>query len=126
MAEQIKRINQATIWGPVVSLFAALCCLGAAPLLAALSAVGLGFVIHDAILIPLLAAAMGFTIWALNRDRPRHGNKRPLSLAALALPLTVGGLWVSSVAVGAGLVLLVAASIGNVILMRQTRAKVAP
>ena len=59
-------------WGPIGSIFAALCCLGFAPALAALSAVGLGFLINDLVLIPLLVLFLGTTIWGLHRDRARH------------------------------------------------------
>lgn len=62
-------------WGALGSVFAALCCLGAAPVLAALSAVGLGFLIHDAILIPMLALFLGVTIRALNRDRSPRARR---------------------------------------------------
>ena len=50
-------------WGPIGSIFAALCCLGFAPALAALSAVGLGFLINDLVLIPFLVLFLGATIW---------------------------------------------------------------
>lgn len=68
-------------WGPLGSIFAALCCLGAAPVLAAVSALGLGFLIKDIILVPLLLFFLGVTIWALRRDRNRHGRSGPEWLA---------------------------------------------
>jgi mercuric ion transport protein len=106
-------------WGPLGSIFAALCCLGAAPLLAGLSALGLAFVIHDAILIPLLIFFLGVTIWALPRNRSRCGTAGPLWLAWLAAVVTLGSLWISGVAVGLGLVLLVSASIWNAIATKR-------
>lgn len=81
----------ATVWGPVGSVVAALCCLGAAPLLAALTAAGLGFLINDLFLVPLLAAFLGVTIWGLRRDAGRHGSGGPAGLAWLAALVTVGG-----------------------------------
>lgn len=56
-------MTHADKWGPIGSIFAALCCLGFAPALAALSAVGLGFLINDLVLIPLLVLFLGATIW---------------------------------------------------------------
>lgn len=108
-------------WGPLGSAFAALCCLGWAPALAALSAVGLGFLIHDAILIPLLAIFLGITIWSLARDRVRHGRPGPERTAWGAALLVVGGLWVGGVVVAIGLSALVAASIWNGVLVKRRR-----
>ncbi|MBI4455788.1 MAG: response regulator [Acidobacteria bacterium] len=113
--------SHADKWGPLGSIFAALCCLGAAPALAAVSALGLGFLINDIILIPLLVVFLGATIWALRRDRSRHGRTGPQRLAWLASLFTVSGLWVSGVVVSLGLILLVAASIWNVVVTWQTK-----
>jgi mercuric ion transport protein len=117
---------QANKWGPLGSFFAALCCLGVAPVLGALSAVGLGFLIHDLILIPMLALFLGATIWALNRDRARHERAGPERLAWAAALSTVGGLWVSGLLVGIGLALLVAASAWNWALVRRLRETPVP
>lgn len=109
-------------WGPLGSIFAALCCLGVAPAIGALSAAGLGFLVNDLILIPLLALFLGVTIWALRRDRHRHARAGPERMAWVAALLTVGGLWVSGVVVGLGLLLLVAASVWNWGLVRRMRS----
>lgn len=106
-------------WGPLGSAFAALCCLGWAPALAALSAVGLGFLIHDAILIPLLAIFLGVTISSLSTDRRRHGRTGPERTAWGAALLVVGGLWVGGPIVAIGLATLVAATIWNAVLVRR-------
>ena len=113
-------------WGPVGSIFAALCCLGFAPALAALSAVGLGFLINDLVLIPLLVLFLGATIWGLHRDRARHQRQGPEYLAWVASVLTVAGLWISGAMVGAGLTLLVAGSVWNVLALRSMRSNQAP
>ncbi len=105
-------------WGPFGSILAALCCLGAAPLLAALSAVGLGFLINDLILIPLLTFFLGAALWGLHRDRRRHERAGPMSAAWGGAGLTLGGLWISPVVVGGGLVLLTGSSLWNFLLIR--------
>ena len=110
-------------WGPIGSIFAALCCLGFAPALTAPSAVGLGFLINDLVLIPFLVIFLGATIWGLHRDRPRHHTPGPEYLAWVASGLTVGGLWISGAVVGTWLTLLVAASVWNVLALRRRRAK---
>lgn len=105
-------------WGPLGSVVAALCCLGLAPVLGALSAVGLGFLIHDAILIPLLALFLAVSVWGVRRDRARHSHAGPYLLSAFAAITTLAGLWISAAVVGAGLVALVAASLWNFHLVR--------
>jgi len=115
------RAHHAGAWGPAGSLVTALCCLGFAPLVAALGAVGLGFVVNDVILLPLLLLFLGVTLWALRRDRPRHGRAGPVRVSATGALATVGGLWVSGAVVGAGLALLVGGSAWNWILVRSGR-----
>lgn len=88
-------------------------------MLAALVALGLGFLINDLILIPFLALFLGVTVLALRRDRSRHENAGPTWLAAAASLLSLGGLWVSSIIILAGLLFLVAASFWNWILIRR-------
>lgn len=107
-------------WGPAGSLFAALCCLGAAPVVGALGAVGLGFLVNDLILIPLLVLFLGATLWALRRGRPRHHHHGPVTTGTVGALATLGGLWVSGAVVGAGLVLLVSGSVWNWALVRRT------
>ncbi|MFQ5703464.1 MAG: MerC family mercury resistance protein [Gemmatimonadales bacterium] len=109
-------------WGPIGSIFTALCCLGAAPVLAALSAIGLGFVISDAILIPLLIFFLGATIFALRSEKNRHHKNGPSALAWAASALAAGGLWLSGIVVGLGLLALVAASLWNWRLVHAHRA----
>lgn len=110
-------------WGPVGATFAALCCLGWAPALAALSAVGLGFLIHDAILIPLLVVFLGLTIRSLSKDRARHGRPGPERLAWLAALAVAGGVWVGAPVVAIGLIVLVASTVWNGVLTRRLRGR---
>jgi len=111
-------------WGPIGSIFAALCCLGAAPVLAALSAVGLGFIISDRVLIPLLVFFLGATIFALRGDKRRHGKPGAMALAWAAAFFVVGGLWLSPAVVALGLAMLVAASVWNLVLVRTQRTAI--
>lgn len=112
-------------WGPLGSVFAALCCLGVAPVVGALAAGGLGFLVRDAILIPLLALFLVITIGSLRRERRRHGCAAPERLAWVAAVLTLAGLWVSAVVTALGLVLLVSASVWNAWLVWQRAARAA-
>ncbi len=99
-------------------MFTALCCLGAAPILAGLGAVGLGFLVNDLILIPILVLFLGVTLWALRRDQPRHGRGGPFKVSAVGALATVGGLWISAIVVAAGLGLLMGGSVWNWALVR--------
>lgn len=108
-------------WGPLGSVFATLCCVGAAPVVGALSAAGLGFVLNDVILLPLLVLFLGATIWGLHRDRARHGRAGPERLAAAGAVLTLGGLWISGAVVASGLALLVLGSLWNWRIIRGRR-----
>lgn len=58
------------------SAFAALCCLGFPALLALLSAIGLGFLIHDVVLIPLLAVFLLMTLVGLYYGMKSHRHDR--------------------------------------------------
>lgn len=110
-------------WGPIGSVVSALCCLGVAPALSALAAVGLGFLIHDWILIPLLTLFLGVTVRALHRDRPRHGHEGPERLGWVGSALTLVGLWVSGLIVGGGLAFLIGATAWNGWIIHQNRAR---
>ena len=106
-------------WGPLGSLFAAACCLGGGPLLAALSVVGLGFLVTDFIFVPLLGMFLAITLWSLHRERRRHAHPGPLTLAVFGAVLTLGGIWTSWVMVLLGVVLLLTGSFWNILLVRR-------
>lgn len=59
----------------------ALCCLGWAPLLGVLGAVGLGFLLHDAILLPALAGFLALTVWGFSRSSSRPGVDEPTGVS---------------------------------------------
>ncbi|GAB4242415.1 MAG: hypothetical protein Kow00109_18140 [Acidobacteriota bacterium] len=106
-------------WGPVGSLIAALCCLGVAPFVAALSAAGLEFLLTDRILLPLLVLSLAATVVALRFDRRKHGRFGPLGTAVGGGVIVLGGLWVSSVLTVLGLGLVLVATVWNWWLVRR-------
>jgi len=100
------------------ALVAAACCLGIPAILVALGAAGLGFIVHDAYLVPLYAAFAGLSLWLLNRSARSRGALGPfwLSLAGgifggIALWFMVTGLYARPSAVYLGLAVLVAGSL---------------
>jgi len=96
------------------SLFAALCCLGFPALLAIVSAVGLGFLIHDAVLIPMLVIFLALTLYGLYQGMRRHGNRLALGIGTAAAIVLFASIWFgSSIAAGLGIAALIASSLLN-------------
>lgn len=94
--------------------FAGACCLGVTSALSALTAIGAGFLINDAILIPLYIGFLSLSAWLLYRSARAHGNLNPFwaGLAGLAgLVIALVGLWISSVLVYGGLAVLIASNV---------------
>ncbi len=108
--------------GSLGSILVSLCCLGFAPLLAALSAAGLGFAISDAVLIPLLALFLGITLWGLQGSRARHGNSLPFYTGAAGAAAALAGIFIFIPIHVIGLLTLVAASVWDIVLLRNKRA----
>ena len=75
--------------GVVGSLFAALCCLGFPALLSILSAIGLGFLIKDAVLLPLLIVFLLVTLLGLAPGLREHHRASALVLGISAIGVFV-------------------------------------
>lgn len=71
-------------FGAAGSVFTSLCCLGTPALLSLVSAIGLGFLINDAVLIPLMAIFLAVSVFGLYRSCVRHRKSYPLLLGALS------------------------------------------
>ena len=91
--------------------FAAACCLGVTSVLAVLSAVGAGFLIRDAVLIPLYLLFLGLSAWLLYRSARAHGNLTPFWTGLGGLVIAFTGLWISPALVYAGLASLIASNV---------------
>lgn len=102
--------------------FAAVCCLGVGWALAALTAVGAGFLIHDAILIPLFLAFIALSLWLLWRSLRPRGERRPLYLSSTGAVLALGGLFVAPAIVYAGLAMMVGGTFWDFALLRTARS----
>lgn len=111
-------IDKFGITGAIVS---SLCCLGVPAVLSVVAALGLGFLVRDAILVPLLIASLLVVLWGLAMGWRRHRNPAALILGiAAALLLFVSAVPRQSTAVaGLAIVGLIGASVLNVILMKQ-------
>ncbi len=71
------------------SIFAALCCLGFPALLSILSTIGLGFIVNDAILIPLLLVFLAVALIGLYFGTRHHREPWALILGGLSAVLIV-------------------------------------
>ena len=103
------------------SLFAALCCLGFPALLSLLLAVGLGFLIKDAVLIPLLVAFLVVALVGLARGMRHHHRAWALILGAAGAIVTFVsvGIRPSGLFAGIGIAGLIVASLLNIWLQSQ-------
>jgi mercuric ion transport protein len=86
--------------GLIGAAIAAACCLGLPIVLTALTAIGLGFLIHDAILIPLFMIFVGINLWTLhssvnNQALNKTAAFSPFKLASIGAVISVLGLVLS-------------------------------
>jgi len=102
------------------SLFAALCCLGFPAALSLLSAIGLGFLINDAVLLPALGLFLALTLYGLWSGFRRHGSRTPLILGSVGAVVLAASIWFNSLLAGLSLAVIVAATFLNVWFARKS------
>ena len=107
------------ITGSLGAVFASLCCLGVGPVLAALTAMGLGFIINDAILIPLLAIFLLIAVWGLKGSRTRHGVNGPFYLGSIGAVAAFVGILVFMPVHIIGLAIVIAAAVWDIVILRK-------
>src|SRR4051812_39341221 len=115
-----SRVQLTDAAGTLGAIVAALCCAGTPLIVAALAAAGLSALRKDAILWPIMLVSLAVAVW---------GYWQGLRLHHAWAPLTVGGIGAVSLALGVivvhgfpamqmiygGAMLLVAATIGNIV-----------
>src|SRR6266852_6404170 len=107
--------------GVVGSVFAALCCLGFPALLSILSAIGLGFLINDAVLLPFLIIFLLVTLVGLALGMREHHRASALLIGIVS----AAGVFIfiflafNKVLAGVSVAGLVIASILNVLLRQR-------
>ena len=107
-----KHLDKIGIGG---SLFAALCCLGFPALMSILAAIGVGFLINDAILLPLLIVFLLVTLVGLYLGVRHHGSWLAFVVGAVSALTTFIFITVAfnQLLAGIGIAGLVAASLLN-------------
>ena len=108
---------KSSVFGSLGATFAALCCAGVPAVLGALSAAGLGFVVNDAILLPLVVLALGVALWGLWRGTARHGSRGVLLLGGVGAVLLVVGIILYPL-VYAGVAAMLGAAVWNTAALR--------
>ena len=115
-------------WGPAATAFFALCLLEVGPVVDLLRSLGLGVLLDEVILLPLLGAALALSLWALANDRVYHRERGPGRLTWLAAALALAGHWLFAPLLWAAIVALAAAAVWNQVLVgrlseRRRRAR---
>jgi mercuric ion transport protein len=103
------------------SMVSALCCLGFPALISMLSAIGLGFLIHDAILLPLLGIFLVITLWGLYSGMRRHGKPWAFFLGAISSLVLFVFLFIHPIIAYFGLAGLMASVIVNLFFVKTAR-----
>ena len=106
MKEKTKQM--ASLIGTTIT---AACCLGLPVVLSALTAIGLDFLIHDAILIPLFIGFIGFNLWMLHhpvnqQEACATEALTPFKLAATGGAISILGLLLSVAGIGLATLLI--------------------
>ena len=120
MAEFLKQMGST-----LGAAFAAACCLGATAALSVLAAMGAGFLINDAVLIPLYVALLALSVWLLYRTAKGHGALAPFWVGAGGAAVALVGLWISPILVYAGLLAIVAGNVADFLRGRRRDAQAA-
>ena len=102
--------------------FAAACCLGVTAALSALTAIGAGFLINDAFLIPLYVLLLALSLWLLYRSAKAHGSLVPFWVGVGGAAVALAGLWINPIMVYAGLLAIIAGNVGDFLRGRRRAA----
>lgn len=118
MKEAPRHIEKAGVLGAAIT---ALCCLGIPAVVSVFAALGLSFLINDAVLVPLMIVSLLLVGWGLRDGWARHGNVSSILIAVVSGALLV---WASVVRPSAALTYaaiggLLAATLLNALLLRR-------
>ena len=101
--------------------FAGACCLGVTAALSVLTAIGAGFLINDAFLIPLYLGLLALSVWLLYSSARPHGYLTPFWTGLGGAVVAFAGLWILPALVYVGLAVLIGSSVWDFWNMRAAR-----
>ena len=108
MSEFLKQMGST-----LAAAFAAACCLGIAAALSVLTAIGAGFLINDAFLIPLYVLLLALSLWLLYRSAKAHGSLTPFWIGVGGAVVALAALWINPILVYAGLLTIIAGNVAD-------------
>ncbi len=111
---------RSSAFGSLAASVAALCCAGVPAVLGVLSAAGLGFLVNDGILLPLVVLALGVALWGLWRGTERHGSRGVLMLGGVGAVLLMVGIFLYPL-VYAGVAAMMGAALWNKVALRRVQ-----
>ena len=98
--------------------FAGLCCAGLPIALAFLTGIGLGFVINDFVLFPILFATLGFIFFSMYQNKKKHLNPNPTYLAIAGTIVLIVGIFLIPL-IWFGIIGIIASTIWDYTLLRR-------
>ena len=110
------------IFGGLGGIFTGLCCAGSPILLAFLTGIGLGFLINDFILFPILFIFLGFMFYSLNLNKKKHKNTNPLIIGIVSTIILLIGIFYQLI-LWFGVFGLFIATIWDYVLIKKGREK---
>jgi len=108
------------IVGSVAGGFVGLCCAGFPLVLAFLTGIGLGFLINDFVLFPILFVALGFMFYSLYYNKKKHLSLAPIFLAIISAVLLIVGIFFRPV-IWIGIIGMFISSIWDYTLVRRCK-----
>lgn len=108
------------IFGSFGGAFAGLCCAGTPLILAFLTGIGLGFLINDFILFPLLFIFLGFMFYSLYVNKKKHKNTIPIIIGIISTIILSIGIFYTLI-IWFGVVGLFIATIWDYFLIRKSK-----
>jgi len=81
------------LWAGIVGSAVSLCCAGTAVLLSFLAGLGLGFLINDVILFPVLFLSFGVVLYSLHTNKKDHGKQSLFNIALSSMGLIIAGIF---------------------------------
>jgi len=109
-----------SFFGSAAGSFAGLCCAGFPLVLAELTGIGLGFLINDLILFPILFVSLGLMFYSLHYNKKKHLSTTPIYVAILSTIFLSVGIFITPI-IWLGIIGLFTASIWDYKLIKNCK-----